>query len=719
MTQSDRPALHALAERQGILSSYVDTSGITRPTSDESRVAILAAMDIDASSEAAAMQALHEAERRSKERAIDPVIVQRVRRHRPSRLRYRPPPQERGRQIPYRLELEDESGETYGVDGRTRLRRDANVATLPLPVDPAPGYHRLRLELGSGAEAIVNHASFIVCPDSCVTAREILNGRRRFGIWTHLYSARRADDWGVGDVGVLQALADWAREIDAAFVGINPLHATRNLGADISPYSPVSRLFRNIVYIDIQQVPELKKCPQARSLLDSATHRDTLSALRGRSNVDYEGVMAAKRHILRAFYHTFTERHRGRETDRGQAYARFIGERGEQLIDFATFIALADHLDPAHGPDWRNWPAAYRDPRSTEVAEFRRQHLEEIDEQCYLQFELDRQLAAASSAASELAIGLYGDLAIGSAASGCDPWMFPGLFVQGATVGAPPDDYAAEGQDWSLPPVDPARLRSDAYRYWILLLRSALEHMGALRIDHVMGLLRQYWVPAGRLPTEGAYVRYPADDLFGILALESRRHGALIIGEDLGTVPRVVPGLLKRWGILSSRVLYFEKDRRGNYRSSRRYSRRALVTANTHDHPPLAGFWSGRDLELRRQAGNIGDDVEATAAAKERERERSALAKRLRREGCLRDPELARSYPDLCAGVHTMLSRTPAPLVGVWLDDLAGETDPVNLPGIGLDRYPSWSRRLTANLEDLRQNSSVHAALGALAHKRR
>jgi 4-alpha-glucanotransferase len=166
-------------------------------------------------------------------------------------------------------------------------------------------------------------------------------------------------------------------------------------------------------------------------------------------------------------------------------------------------------------------------------------------------------------------------------------------------------------------------------------------------------------------------------------------------------------------------VLYFEKDRRGNYRSSRRYSRRALVTANTHDHPPLAGFWSGRDLELRRQAGNIGDDVEATAAAKERERERSALAKRLRREGCLRDPELARSYPDLCAGVHTMLSRTPAPLVGVWLDDLAGETDPVNLPGIGLDRYPSWSRRLTANLEDLRQNSSVHAALGALAHKRR
>jgi 4-alpha-glucanotransferase len=446
MTASERPALHALAERQGVLSSYVDIGGVTRLTSDESRVAILAAMGIDASSEAAAVQALHDAEERAAERAIDPVIVQRVRRHRPPRLRYRAPPQVGGRQITYRLELEDESGETHAVDGRTRRRRDAETATLPLPAKPAPGYHRLRLELGSGAEAIVNEASFIVCPGSCVTAREILKGRRRFGIWTHLYSARRAGDWGVGDMGALRELADWAREIGAAFVGINPLHATRNLGADISPYSPVSRLFRNIAYIDIQQVPELKECPEARSLLDSAAHRDVISALRSGSHVDYEGVMAAKRHIFRAFYHTFAGRHRGRETDRGQAYSRFLADKGERLTDYATFVALSDHLGPAHGPDWRNWPAAYRDPRSPEVAAFQDQHREAIDEQRYLQFELDRQLSATSSAASELTIGLYGDLAIGSAASGCDPWMFPGLFVQGATVGAPPDDYAAEGQ---------------------------------------------------------------------------------------------------------------------------------------------------------------------------------------------------------------------------------------------------------------------------------
>jgi 4-alpha-glucanotransferase len=206
--------------------------------------------------------------------------------------------------------------------------------------------------------------------------------------------------------------------------------------------------------------------------------------------------------------------------------------------------------------------------------------------------------------------------------------------------------------------------------------------------------------------------------LLGILALESRRHGTLIVGEDLGTVPRALPRLLQRWGILSSRVLYFERDHRGGYRPSRRYSRRALVTANTHDHPPLVGFWSGRDLELRRQAGNLGDQAEASAAAEERERERRALVERLRSEGCLRDPALARPYPDLSAGVCNMLSRTPAPLVGVWLDDLAGETDPVNLPGISPDRYPSWSRRLRFDIESLRRDPHVQAALGGLAKHR-
>jgi 4-alpha-glucanotransferase len=348
------------------------------------------------------------------------------------------------------------------------------------------------------------------------------------------------------------------------------------------------------------------------------------------------------------------------------------------------------------------------------VKEFSQQHADAIDRQRYLQFELDRQIHAVASA-DELAIGLYGDLAIGTAPSGSDPWMFPDLFVGGASVGAPPDDYSLDGQDWGLPPVDPVRLKAEAYRYWIVLLRNALEHMGALRIDHVMGLFRQYWIPAGRPATEGAYVRFPSQDLLGILALESRRHGSLIIGEDLGTVPRGLPAVLKRWGILSSRVLYFEKDKRGRYRPARRYSSRALVTANTHDHPPLAGFWQGRDLELRDQVGSLGKGRSLADAMEERQHERHALVARLASEGCL-DAQIPRSsYPQLCKSVYAMLAHTPAPLVGVWLDDLAGETDPVNLPGVDLGRYPGWSRRVTSTVEQLRRDANATEALGGLA----
>ncbi len=710
---ADRPALRALAEKQGILPSYLDNEGVTRWTSDESRVAILAAMGIDASSEATAALALEAAEERSAHRPLDSVVVQQARRAGSAWLNFRPPRSLGGTKLDYRLELQVESGQIHVAEGRARLPREHAQAVVRLPVEPGPGYHRLRLELGSGTAATTHYSSLIVCPSSCLSAREILNGQRRFGIWTHLYSARGTDDWGVGDMGVLRSLVDWAGENHAAFVGLNPLHALNNRGADISPYSPLSRLYRNIIYIDIEQVPELADCAEARSLIASPDFQRELAALRERRHVDYESVMALKSSVLRLLHRAFVDRHRDRNTERGQAYAEFVERRGESLTDFATFVVLADHLNSAHGPDWRLWPAPYRSPHTAEVETFRQSHSEQVDMQRYLQFELDRQIASVASA-SALPIGLYGDLAIGTAPSGSDPWMFPDLFLSGATVGAPPDDYSLEGQDWALPPVDPVKLRAEAYRYWIVLLRNALEHMGALRIDHVMGLFRQYWIPAGRPATEGAYVRFPAADLLAILALESRRHRSLIIGEDLGTVPRGLPAVLKRWGILSSRVLYFEKYDRGDYRPSRRYSRRALVSANTHDHPPLVGFWQGRDLELRDQVGNLGEGCRLADAMQERERERRALVTRLRRERCLTGPIPAAPYPQLCKSVYAMLARTPAPLVGVWLDDLAGEADPVNLPGIDIDRYPGWSRRLTSSIEELRRDASVEEVLSGV-----
>lgn len=713
-------ALLALAGRAGILREYVDIFGQRRPTSDDTRVALLAAIGIDGSSEGAAARTLAELQQRDAERLIEPVYVRRERDPRSDRLQVRVPEDAARARVEYQLELREENGRTHLLQGEIKRRSAGHAVTLRLPAGLETGYHRIHFELrGAGGEERRSKSWLIVCPRSCLSTKELIGDRRLFGLWTHLYAIRSEHDWGAGDLTDLGELIEWAGAIGSAFVGINPLHVLRNSGGGISPYSPVSRLFRNVFYLDVTAVPELADSPEARQLVESDGYREALTELRAAARVDYEQVMALKRPVLDALHRTFAVQHRDRDSQRGRDYARFLARKGDALIDFATFCALEAHFGGQGRREPHDWPADYRDPRSERVAAFRRDHLEAVDLHCYLQFELDRQLAAATQRAeAALPIGIYGDLAIGTAANGCDPWAFPNLFLDGAHLGAPPDDYSAVGQDWGLPPVDPNQLRRDGYRYWILLLRNNLEHMGALRIDHVMGLFRQFWVPAGRPATEGAYVRYPSRDLLGILALESRRHRALIVGEDLGTVPRGFPALLARWGILSSRVLYFERDRHGEFRPSRRYSKRALVTVNTHDHPPLAAVWEGRDLELARRIGIIESDERLAAAREQRVRERQALLRRLAAEGCLPNAQTPASYARLCAAVLAFLSRTRSPLLGVWLDDLAGEVDPINVPGVGLDRYPNWSRRLSANLEDLRQDPGVAAALVGVAKRR-
>ncbi|MFQ5692085.1 MAG: 4-alpha-glucanotransferase, partial [Nitrospinota bacterium] len=313
-----------------------------------------------------------------------------------------------------------------------------------------------------------------------------------------------------------------------------------------------------------------------------------------------------------------------------------------------------------------------------------------------------------------LPVGIYHDLAAGAAPDGSDAWAFQDLFPDGATLGAPPDNYSETGQDWALPPIDPRRLVEDRYGYWIRLLRAAFAHAGALRVDHVIGLFRQFWVPRGRPPTEGAYVRSRPGDLLGILALESRRHGALVVGEDLGTVPPGVPAALARWGVLSCRLLCFERTRRGDFKPAARISGRALVTVNNHDLPPLAGYWRGEDLAVRRETGHIAGEDSLREAETHRLKWRRALLKRLRAEGVLPgnfDPDDA---PALCAAVHAYLCRTRAPLVGLSLDDLAGETEAVNLPGVPQERFRGWSRRMRRVLEDLPDDPAARQALGPL-----
>lgn len=694
-----RPQLRALAAQVGILPSYVDQSGHTRPTRDETRVALLTAMGIAASSDAEARDSLAEMRAESRLLLVDPVRVSGARAARHLAVRAMPPHRA------WSVEVTGEDGARLRISGRG-ARRSITLPRLPL------GYHRVRIEIAGqdrGAEQ-----RLIIVPASCLTPRERLGSHRVFGILANLYTLRSACNWGFGDLSDLRRLVEWSAQIGAAFVGINPLHALDNRGDQISPYSPISRLYRNVLYLDVTAMPEWADLSEVERRELAGAER--LSELRRVERVDYDAVRSLKWPAFLALHRRFAADHRDANTVRGRAYARYLASEGDALQRFAAFAALREHFEQKGVHDWHRWPAAYRDPRSASVRDFIASHREAIDLHCYLQFEIDRQLAALAETAQAcgMPIGVYQDLALGSSRRGSDPWTFPGLFLDRVEVGAPPDNYSPTGQNWSLPAVDPRALTASGYDYWIRVLRAALRHAGALRIDHVLGLVRQYWIPTGSSRAAGAYVRFPTQDLLGILALESRRAGALVIGEDLGTVPRGLSRDMQRWSLLSTRVLYFERTRDGGFRSSRSYPRRALVGANTHDLAPLAGFWEGRDLLLRRRAGLLPDDRALAAARRQRERERRALLRRLRRDRALTAAQQGPDACDLRGAVHAFLAQSPSVLVGLSLDDLSGESIPVNLPGVPLRRFPSWSRRMRLPIEALAGDVSVARALDGL-----
>ncbi|HEX8831029.1 MAG TPA: 4-alpha-glucanotransferase, partial [Longimicrobium sp.] len=680
MKNSD--SLHRLADAAGIVPSYVDQTGTeTRTTSDETRVALLRAMGVDASAPDAA---LDEWEGRDRARLIAPVRV--VRRDDPEAASVSVRVPEGTRWV---AELVPEEGEPSRVEGEGPL-------PVTLPVVPPLGYHTLRVAAGSAK----GEQSLIVVPEMCPSVREVAGQDRVFGVIANLYTVRSGTNWGIGDIGDLGRLVEWTAEVGGAFVGVNPLHALRNRGTDISPYSPVSRVFRNAIYIEVPAVPGFADSREVRRIVESEEWRRELEALRASEEVRYEEVMAAKRRVLEVLY---------REHSGGAEYRRYLEAQGEALAHFATFEALADRLGSG---DWRTWPEGFRDPRSESVAEFARAHAEEIGFHQWLQYALDRQLeeAAARGERAGLAMGLYQDLAIGTSPAGADVWANPHLFVTGASIGAPPDEYSAEGQNWGLPPLDPRALREDAYRYWVRLVRASMRHAGALRIDHAIGLFRQFWIPEGAAGKDGAYVRFPVEDLLGILALEARRHGALVVGEDLGTVPPEVPPVLRRWGVLSSRVFYFEREG-DEFRPAAEYEPMSLATANTHDMATLAGFWRGRDIEVKREVGVIPSDQAAEEQRQAREHERQAILERLASEGVLPSAEEPESGAALRGAVHEFLSRTPAALVGVSLDDLLGEAEPVNVPGVPPSEFSAWTRKLAVGIEELARDPRVRAAL--------
>jgi 4-alpha-glucanotransferase len=695
-----------LAEHLGVLSSYIDQDGRVRATPPETREVILAAMGFAVPSEQVAQERLNELFDEGRKRLLDPVVVHergaahpRIRAHAPRR----------GGALRWKIEVRSERGRVATRDG---LYDSAGPLEIQTP-DLGAGYYDIRLLLtGSHGELKANQ-TLIVVPPRCVAPSELLGDRDAFGLTANLYTLRGQENWGIGDTGDLSALVDWIGGMGGSFVGLNPLHALLNRGADISPYDPTSRLWRNPIYIAIERVPEFRESPALAARIHSPEIAATLAVLRHTERVQYEQVWAAKSLALDALHDEFLRRRERDATNpRVAAYNEFVVRGGSALHDYATWMAIAESRREWA---WQMWPAELQDPGSADVKKFAVEHVKRVDCHKWLQFEIDRQLGevAAEARARGMEIGLYQDLAVGSSGTGADTWTHRSLFLDGVTIGAPPDPYSDFGQNWGLPPMNPWALRQDRYRYFIQLLRSGFRHAGALRLDHVMGLFRLFWIPAGATGREGAYVRYPSSDLLGILALESHRHRAVVVGEDLGIVPENVPPAMRKWGILSSKVLYFEREAAGKFRPQSSYPELSLASVNTHDMPTIAGFWTGRDVELRETLGLI-DSTRAGDAAAEREIEKQALVDRLREDGALPLREVvpldASGVPAIKRAVHDFLCASPASLVGLSLDDLGGETEPVNVPGVAIDRFPCWSRKMRRTIPEIAATSAEDLA---------
>lgn len=542
----------------------------------------------------------------------------------------------------------------YEDGGVFRLKRFA-------PPDLPPGYHEVHRPDGA-------IEPLIVTPRCCR-----LDERARMWGWTlQLYALRSRMSWGIGDFGDLREMASWsARELGARFLLTNPVGASNpTTPQQPSPYYPSSRRYRNPLYLRIEEVPGAAE--SLRHLEKFAAAGRSLNAAR---RIDRDRIWRLKLDALDVLWDRFPG---------DPEFERYRRSEGEPLHQFAVFCALAEHFRGG----WREWPAAYRDPSGPAVTQFAGDRAWRVRFFEWLQWLLDSQVAAA---AGELA--LVQDLPVGFDPGGADAWVWQHFLAEGVTIGAPPDPYSATGQDWGLPAFIPQRLRAAAYRPFIETVRAAMRHAGGLRIDHVMGLFRLFWIPRGASPEEGAYVRYPARDLLDILALESYRAGAFVIGEDLGTVEEGLRKELAARRILSTRLLWFEK------KPPSQYPEQALASVTTHDLPTIAGVWTGGDAAEQRALGR--DPGDGPRELRDRLRQLTGVP-----GNCPAQEVILRT--------HQLLARAPSIAVSATLDDAIGVEERPNMPSSMDHERPNWALALPETLETIRADRRVREIAAAL-----
>lgn len=697
--------LARLAEAYGIATAYESDGGRRVLTSESSIRVALDALGVPAGDDEAVRRSVQAAREEPWRQVVRPTVVARQGDEQEITLAVRAAARPRatlvdqgGDEQP--LPEPRPTGETSVIDGSevTRWR-------LRLPADLTVGDHRILVAAGE-VEAATH---LVVAPARCP-----LPERRGWGWMLQLYATRSAMSWGMGDLGDLASLARWSGLVGVDLLLVNPLHAaTPGLPQEPSPYFPSSRRFVNPLYLRIEDVPELRALPpeDAQRVAELAASCQTLNR---HDRVNRDAVYRAKLEALELLHAVRLP------PARAETFAAYQAEQGRALVDFATFCALAEQ----YGPAWRAWPAPLQRPDGPGVEDARRSLGGRVTFHAWVQWLADTQLAAAQRVAREsgLAVGVIADLAVGVHPEGADAWALQDDLASSVTVGAPPDLFSPKGQDWRLPPLLPTRLADSGYAPFRELLRASMRHAGGIRVDHILGLFRLWWIPNGSDASEGTYVRYPARDLLNVLALEAQQAGAVVIGEDLGTVESTVRTMMRERGLLGSRVVWFQRYGPEQRRArAAEYPELALTSVTTHDLPTGAGYWSGEATRIRSAIGLLGDGQTRASAEEQAARDRAELEALLRDEGLVTGEP---SMSELVLALQRLAGRTPSRLVAIGLGDAIADPRQPNMPGTTTE-YPNWCLPLhdpatgrPALLEELLDDPRVHWLVQAMVDSR-
>lgn len=589
---------------------------------------------------------------------------------------------------------------------------DNDTLWIKLP-QLACGYYTLSAESG-GKSCFVR---LIVAPESVYQPKLLANGGQMNGLTMHLYSLRSERNWGIGDFTDLLNLMKYAAEKKLDFVGINPLHALfTSKPAFASPYSPSSREWLNPIYLDVEKVGAFTYNEQLKNWLAQPKIRQRIAALRITETVTYTAVWACKRDALHMAFNAFEQDTCEAAENERAAFEAFVLEKGKALQGFGLFEALDQYYSRPGQVGWQSWPSEFHQPDGEAVEKFARSHEREIRFYMWLQWLCAEQLREVNQAAAEYGVklGIYGDLAVGVARGSADTWLNRQDYCMDLSVGAPPDPLGPTGQNWDLPPLNPLMLKHTGYEKFAHLLRENMSLYGVLRIDHVMALCRLWWVLNGKTADFGAYVHYDAEVMFAILALESRRNRCVIIGEDLGTVPDEARHLLNRYQVFSYKVMYFSKGWNG-FQLPEEYPEQAITVISTHDVAPLAGYWTGKDLDTMFKLGTLPDAAAFQTALDEREHDKADLLDKLKETGCLgADVQMpAKADETLLAALHKYGALSRSKLYAVQLENLLGVIDNLNVPGV-TEGYPNWAQKMPVSLEDFLQHRLMGGQLAII-----